>query len=76
MTVVSQERRYLRLEDGHCAALRIDPITRRFACGIYDRRPDACRALESGSSACREQRDEKAERPLIAIDQLLRSATP
>lgn len=71
VTFVAEGRRYLRMQDGHCAALRIDPVTRRFACSIYDSRPDACRWLERGSSHCRAQIAHKAERPLIAIEKLL-----
>ncbi len=65
-------RCYMRLEDGHCAALQIDPVTRQFTCAIYPERPDACRALERGTGACRGERHEKAERPLIAVQELLR----
>ena len=65
-------RCYLRLEDGHCAALRIDPAGPRFTCAIYEGRPDACRALERGGGACRSDRHEKGGRPLIAVERLLR----
>src|SRR6185295_7993811 len=47
-------RCYMRLSDeGHCAALVLDPEGPRFLCSIYEVRPDACRALERGSGACR-----------------------
>lgn len=72
VTTIVDGRRYLRMQDGRCAALRIDPATRRFACSIYERRPDACRWLERGSSHCHAQIAHKAERPLIAIERLLR----
>jgi Fe-S-cluster containining protein len=65
-------RCYLRIEDGHCAALTIDPVERRYLCAIYEQRPDACRALERGSGACRGERHEKGERPLLAVERLLR----
>ena len=65
-------RCYMRIEDGHCAALVIDPHARRFTCAIYPSRPDCCRGLEQGSSSCRGEIHEKAERPLIAIERLLR----
>src|SRR5262249_39604742 len=65
-------RCYMRIEDGRCAALVIDPLARRFACSIYEARPDCCRALERGSGACRGERGEKADRPLLAIEALLR----
>jgi Fe-S-cluster containining protein len=62
----------MRMVDGHCAALQIDPVARRFTCAIYPMRPDVCRSLERGSGACRADRHEKAERPLLAIERLLR----
>jgi uncharacterized protein len=74
---------FLRIEDGHCAALQIDPgdpgrpgSQPRFTCAIYDMRPDVCRSLERGSGACRADRHEKAERPLIAVETLLRARPP
>ena len=65
-------RCYMRFEGGSCSALQIDPVERRFTCAIYEDRPDVCRSLEHGSGNCRADRHEKAERPLIAIDRLLR----
>jgi uncharacterized protein len=65
-------RCYLRLDEGHCAALVIDPSGPRFTCAIYEMRPDACRSLERGSGACRADRHEKRERPLLAVESLLR----
>ncbi|MFT3775833.1 MAG: YkgJ family cysteine cluster protein [Minicystis sp.] len=65
-------RCYLRIEDGHCAALTIDPDGPRYLCAIYEQRPDACRALERGSGACRGERHEKGERPLLAVERLVR----
>jgi Fe-S-cluster containining protein len=73
-------RCYLRIEDGHCAALVIEPgdardaRAPRYLCSIYEVRPDACRALERGSGACRGERHEKGERPLLAVEALLRRA--
>jgi len=66
-------RAYLRLQDGHCAALTIDPTGPRFTCAIYEERPDACRALERGGGACKADRHEKGERPLLAVESLLRA---
>ncbi len=65
-------RCYLRVEEGHCAALVIDPGAPSFRCAIYEVRPDACRALERGSGACQADRHEKRERPLLAVERLLR----
>lgn len=69
-------RCYMRLVDGHCAALSIEPETGRFVCSIYDVRPDACRALGRGSAACRAEIHEKGERPRIALERLRRSSRP
>lgn len=68
-------RCYMKIEDGRCAALVLDPAGRRFLCSIYEMRPDACRALERGSGACRGELHEKSERPLIAIEALVRRAS-
>jgi uncharacterized protein len=67
-------RCYLRLEDGHCAALVVDPAGPRFLCSIYEARPDVCRALERGGGVCRAERHEKGERPLLAVEALIRRA--
>src|SRR5262249_1060823 len=56
----------------HCAALIVDPAGPRSLCSIYEMRPDACRSLERGSGACRGERHEKGERPLLAVERLLR----
>jgi len=69
-------RCYLRLDDGHCAALAVDPAGPRFLCSIYEMRPDACRALERGGGSCRGELHEKGERPLLAVERLLRRPAP
>ena len=84
-------RCYLRLEEGHCAALVVEPgddgdsarrsaelrpqtpAGPRFTCSIYAMRPDVCHSLERGSGACRADRHEKRERPLLAVESLLRA---
>jgi len=55
LTVVRDGGRYLRFEDGRCAALGLDPATDRVGCSIYEMRPDVCRWLERGSGECRSQ---------------------
>ncbi|EYF04929.1 YkgJ family cysteine cluster protein [Chondromyces apiculatus] len=65
-------RCFMKIEDGHCAALRLDPVEGRFLCSIYAMRPDCCRALDRGSGACRGELHEKRERPLIALERLRR----
>lgn len=62
----------MRMEDGHCAALAIDPERRTYTCRIYAMRPDVCRSLERGSGACGIDRRDKAERPLLAVERLTR----
>lgn len=64
-------RAYMRLEEGHCAALVLEPEGRRYVCAIYPVRPDVCRSLERGSGGCRGELHEKRERPLLAMDALL-----
>ncbi len=44
-------RAYMRLADGHCAALRVE-LEGRFVCTVYATRPDACRDLERASPNC------------------------
>jgi Fe-S-cluster containining protein len=67
MVVWEENKAYLRLEDGHCAALRIGTRERRFVCSVYDRRPTTCRALERGSPECAGERATKGERPRSAV---------
>ena len=45
-------RFYMRVVDGHCAALSVVPTAPRYSCGQYVLRPDACRRLERGSDEC------------------------
>jgi Fe-S-cluster containining protein len=63
----SGNRAYLRLEDGHCAALAIEPSTSRFVCTVYETRPSTCRDLARGSPQCAGERATKGERPLVAL---------
>jgi Fe-S-cluster containining protein len=60
-------RAYLRMEDGHCAALAIDASAGRFVCTVYEARPATCRELARGSPECAGERATKGERPLIAL---------
>jgi hypothetical protein len=65
-------RRAMRMSEGRCAALVIDPARRSFECAIYPMRPDVCHSLARGSSACTADRRAKAELPLLAVEALLR----
>jgi uncharacterized protein len=60
-------RAYMRMTDGHCGALRIEPASGRFFCSTYETRPAVCRDLERGSGACRGELDTKAERPVVTL---------
>jgi Fe-S-cluster containining protein len=62
-----ENRAYMRMVDGHCGALRIEPVTGRFSCSTYETRPDVCRDLARGSGACRGELEAKALRPLVAL---------
>ena len=67
LTRFDGHRAYMRMEDGHCAALVVDVATERFVCSVYLLRPDVCRDLERTSPACAAERALKAERPLSAL---------
>ncbi|MGD0527380.1 MAG: YkgJ family cysteine cluster protein [Polyangiaceae bacterium] len=60
-------RAYMRMADGHCAALRIDKGSRELVCSAYDTRPQTCRDLARGSGACRGELATKRRRPLLAL---------
>lgn len=56
-------RAYMRMRDGHCAALAprwAADGSRVFFCTVYDRRPQVCRDLARGSPACAGERATKA----------------
>ena len=71
LTHFIDNRCYMRLEEGHCIALTIDPVRKRFLCSIYEMRPDACRWLQPGTGVCLGELATKAERPLVAVERLL-----
>ncbi len=66
-------RAYMRLADGHCAALDIQ-LAGRFVCSVYEARPDACRDLERESPQCAGELFTKAGRAKERLVQLRRSA--
>ncbi|GAB5559257.1 MAG: hypothetical protein SynsKO_09040 [Synoicihabitans sp.] len=47
-------RAFMRMTDGHCAALKIRTTNHRtqFVCAIYEQRPQTCRDLARGSPQC------------------------
>jgi Fe-S-cluster containining protein len=60
-------RAYMRMVDGHCAALRIEKGSGQLVCGAYETRPKICRDLARGSGACRGEIASKHDRPLLAL---------
>lgn len=72
LTHFIENRCFMRIEGGRCAALVLDPDARTFVCSIYEMRPDVCRSLERGSGQCRADRHAKTGRALVALDRLVR----
>ena len=62
-----ENRAFMLLSEGHCAALKFDEATRTFACQVYVDRPEICRNLARGSPACFGERYVKAERVLARL---------
>ncbi len=60
-------RAYMRMIDGHCAALRVEISSGELFCSTYLTRPDACRDLARGSGACLGELEAKRDRPLLAL---------
>jgi uncharacterized protein len=59
-------RAYLRMKDGHCAALETRKSadgTAEHYCTIYQRRPQVCRDLGRGSPECEAELALKGTRP-------------
>ena len=50
LTEWHQNRCFMRMEDDHCAALKVEGG--RFTCSVYERRPFLCSELERGSDGC------------------------
>ena len=58
-------RAYLKIHDGHCAALEIRAGIdggREYFCTIYELRPRICRDLARGSPQCEAERELKGDR--------------
>ncbi len=72
-TEFGENRCFMRMENGRCTALVIDPAARTFKCAIYAARPDVCRSLERASGNCAADRHGKRDRPLLAVESLLRA---
>lgn len=59
-------RAFMRMSDGHCAALAVRRAAdgaAEFFCTAYAVRPDICRGLARGSPECEGERATKAARP-------------
>lgn len=59
-------RAYMRMDDGHCAALRVES-SGQLVCSVYETRPDTCRDLARGGAACQGEIATKRERPVLAL---------
>jgi len=57
-----ENRCFMRIEGGRCAALRVEPGRGEFRCELYEVRPQICRDLERGSPQCRAELYRKADR--------------
>jgi hypothetical protein len=62
-----ENRAFMLLTDGHCAALKFEFESMQFVCQVYENRPEVCRELERGSTACRGERQAKGERQLVFL---------
>ena len=59
-----ENRAYMQMRNGHCAALEFDGAAGQWACQVYTNRPQTCRDLERGSPACSGERHAKSARVL------------
>ena len=57
LTEWNESHAFMRMRGGRCIALAVAPGSAR--CTIYPRRPEVCRALERGGSACEIDRARK-----------------
>jgi Fe-S-cluster containining protein len=69
-TVFGENRCYMRIEDGRCAALEVDAERGTFFCAIYAMRPETCRSFERGSGTCRADYFEKGDRVDVTIERM------
>ena len=76
--VFVNNRAFMRMESGHCAALGIEPAVvagepDRFVCAIYETRPQVCRDLARGSGECHGEWTMKRETAKTAAADMKRS---
>lgn len=62
-------RCFMRMEEGHCAALEVR-ADGTFVCSVYEQRPSLCRELARGGPACDVERSEKRSSAETALIQL------
>jgi Fe-S-cluster containining protein len=67
LVVFLENRAYMRMTAGHCAALHVDAARREFRCTVYEQRPQICRDLARGSPQCEAEIAEKGDRPRRAL---------
>ncbi len=67
LVVWEENRAYLRIHGGRCAALRVDVERGELVCTVYQARPAICRNLGRGSPECAGERATKADRPVTAL---------
>jgi Fe-S-cluster containining protein len=60
-------RAYMRMVDGHCAALRVERSSGQLVCSTYETRPQTCRDLARSSGACLGEIASKHDRPVHAL---------
>jgi len=60
-----ENRCFMRMEHGHCAALVVRG--KELVCSVYVNRPEVCRELAEGSSACLAEIVLKSDRPLRTL---------
>lgn len=63
-------KHYLKMGEGRCAQL--EHVEGEWVCGIYPRRPEACRDLARGSAQCLAERSLKRLRASRTSKRLLR----
>lgn len=69
-------RAYMKMVGGHCAALVLSLGSEGFTCSAYLTRPQICRDLARGSSACHGELEAKALRPLLALGKAPHGSRP
>jgi Fe-S-cluster containining protein len=62
-----ENRAFMLMTEGHCAALKYESESLQFVCQVYEDRPEVCRELERGSTACKGEHQAKGERSLATL---------